>query len=177
MTDQPRTGGVVSKSGKVKARSIIVGLDILGAVDDDVVKSALETMQHLQPGVVSGEKGVEASEDIVVGIRMRYLNPDAPTTEDLIAEMKALREDLSTAQSQAQDNPDVQAAAESLDSALAEAEKPQPLGKLIKKRLSDTVEFITDAGKALEAADKAAPLIAKAVGTAAVLYQAAQLLF
>jgi hypothetical protein len=43
--------------------------------------------------------------------------------------------------------------------------------------MRDTVEFITDAGKALEAADKAGPLLAKAIPTAVALFQVAQTLF
>ena len=175
MTNQQGTGNVTSKSGKVTARRIITGMDIEGPTSDEVLNAALETMTRLNTGSVSGTEGVEASEDIVVGFR--YLNPDAPDREAFVAELKALRETLAELKEQSGMAAETEAAAHSLDDAIAEAEKPEPLGKLVKKRLSDTLEFITDAGKVLEAADRAAPLVAKAVATAAVLYQVAQALF
>ena len=57
------------------------------------------------------------------------------------------------------------------------AQKVEPLGRLVVNRLRDTLEFITDAGKALDAADKAGSLLLKTIPTAAALYQIAQALF
>ncbi len=175
MTDNPRTGSVRSKSGKVSARRIITGVDIEGAATDEVLKAALEMMDRLSTGGVSAAEGVEVGEDIVTGFR--YLNPQAPDREAFVAELKALRETLAELQKQPEAAADAEAAATSLDDAIGEAQKKEPLGKLIVRRLRDTVEFITDAGKALEAADKAGPIILKAIPTAAALYQIAQNLF
>jgi hypothetical protein len=175
MTDKPRTGSVTSRSGKVSARRIITGVEIQGAASDAVLKAALEVMDRLHTGGVSGAQGVEVSEDVVTGFR--YLNPQAPDRETFVAELKALRDVLAELQKQPEAAADAQVAARSLDDAIAEAEKKEPLGKLVIRRLRDTVEFITDAGKALEAADKAGPLILKAIPTAVVLFQLAQKLF
>jgi hypothetical protein len=175
MTHKPRTGSVTAQSGKVSARRIITGVEIEGAASDQVLKAALETMDRLSTGAVSGAQGVEASEDIVTGFR--YLNPQAPDREAFVAELKALREVLAELQKQPEAAAEAGAAAQSLDDAIAEAQKQEPLGKLVVNRLRDTLEFITDAAKALEAADKAGPLLAKAVPTALALFQLAQTLF
>jgi hypothetical protein len=175
MSDKPRTGSVTSKSGKVSARRIITGVEIDGAASDAVLKSAIDLMDRLHSGGVSGATGVEVSEDIVTGFR--YLNPQAPDRESFVAELKALREALAHVQEQPEAAADAEAAARSLDDAIGEAQKKEPLGKLVVRRLRDTLEFVTDAGKALEAADKAGPLILKAIPTAAALYQIAQTLF
>lgn len=175
MSDQPQTGGVYSKSGKVTARNIITGIDLQGDVDDSVVKAAVETMQSLRTGSVSGAQGVEVSGDIVTGLR--YLKPEAATREDFVKELEALRQELAPLAA-APDTPrELTAAVESIDTALAETQKKEPLPKQIINGLRDTVEFITDAGKALDAADKAGPLIVKAIGIATMLYRAAPLLF
>lgn len=175
MTGKPRTGSVTSRSGKVTARRVITGIEIEGAASDEILKAALEVMDRLHSGGVSGAQGVEVSEDIVTGFR--YLNPQAPDRESFVAELKALRDVLAELQKQPEAAAEVEVAARSLDDAIAEAQKKEPLRKLVVNRLRDTVEFITDAGKALEAADKAGPLIVKAIPTAVVLFQLAQKLF
>jgi hypothetical protein len=166
---------VSAGSGKVSARRIITGVEIEGAAGDDVLKAALELLGDLSSGDVSGAQGVEASEDIVTGFR--YLNPQAPDREAFVAELQVLRSLLDDLQKQPEAAAEAEAAARSLDDAMAEAQKKEALGKLVVKRLRDSVEFITDAGKALEAADKAGPLIAKAIPTAVALYQVAKTLF
>jgi hypothetical protein len=83
MTDKPRTGSVISRSGKVTARRIITGVEIEGAASDAVLKAALEVMDRLHTGGVSGAQGVEVSEDIVTGFR--HLNPQAPDRESFVA--------------------------------------------------------------------------------------------
>jgi hypothetical protein len=173
MTDQSRTGGVTAK-GKVSARRIITGVEIEGAASDAVLKAALEMMDRLSTGGVSGAQ-VEASQDIVTGFR--YLNPQKPERAAFVAELKELRGMLAELHRQPGAPAEAEAAARSLDDAIAEAEKKEPLGKLVVKRLHDTLEFITDAGKVWEAADKAGPLIAKTLPTAVALYQIAQALF
>ncbi|MBI1876891.1 MAG: hypothetical protein HYR94_01410 [Chloroflexi bacterium] len=175
MTDQPKTGSVTSAAGKVVVTGkIVTGIDIEGATSDAVLKAALETMQRLQTGGVSGYQGVEAQE-IVTGLR--YLNPQAPDRESFLAELKALRQDLAKLAAESGSPAEAQAAVESLDQAAAEAQKEQPLAKKIVNRLRETVEFITDAGKTLEAAGKAGPLILQALTIATGLYQAAQAIF
>ena len=173
MSDKARTGSVTAKN--IKARRVISGVEIEGAASDEVLMAALETMDRLSTGDVSASESLEVSQDIVVGFR--YLNPQAPEREDFVAELGALREMLAEVQSQPGAAPEVEAAADSLDDAIAEAQKKEPLGKRVVNRLRDTLEFITDAGKALEAADKAGPLLLKAIPTAAALYQIAQTLF
>lgn len=175
MTPKTRTGSVSSKSGKVRARRIITGIEIEGADSNDVVKAALEVMDHLWTGDVSGAQGVEAGEEIVTGFR--YLRPQAPDREAFVAELQSLKETLAQWQKQVKAPAVVEAATRSIDEALAEAKKKEPLGKLIVKRLRDSVEFITEAGKALDAADKAGAVIAKVLPIAVALYQAAQKLF
>jgi len=92
MADQPKTGSVTSKSGKVTVRGkIVTGMDLEGALSDETLKAALETMRQLNTGDVSGAEGVEAGE-IIVGFR--YLNPQAPTKEAFTAELQALRQEL-----------------------------------------------------------------------------------
>jgi hypothetical protein len=173
MTDKPRTGSVTAEN--IRAGSIITGVDIEGAASDEVLKAALDTMERLSTGDVTASKSLEASGDIVVGFR--HFNPQSPEREDFVAELRALRQVLADLQKQPEAASEVEAAASSLDDAIDEAGKKEPLGKLVVNRLRDTLEFITDAGKALEAADKAGPLLLKAIPTAAALYQIAQTLF
>ncbi len=71
-------------------------------------------------------------------------------------------------------DPAVNVVAKSLDDAIAETGSPQPVAKLVVSRLRDTLEFLTDAGKALDSADKAGALIAKAAPVALALYQVAE---
>ncbi len=175
MTPQPRSGSVTSKSGKVTARRIITGVEIEGAASDEVLKAALEMMDRLSSGGVSGAGGVEAGEDIVTGFR--YLNPQAPSREAFVAELKALQASVAELRRQPEAAADAEMAGRSLDDAIVEAEKKERLGQLVVRRLRDTVEFITNAGKALEAADKAGPLLLKAVPTAVALFHIAQTLF
>jgi hypothetical protein len=175
MADQPKTGSVTSKSGKVTVTGkIVTGFDIEGAASDAVLKTAFETMQHLQTGDVSGAKGVEAGE-IITGLR--YLNPQAPDHDSFVAELKALRDELAGLAGEADAPDEVSNAIESLDETLAETQKEKPLAKRVINRLRESLEFISDAGKALDAASKTGPLIVKAIGTATVLYRAAQVLF
>ena len=173
MADKPRTGSVTGKN--IRARRIITGVEVEGAASDEVLKAALETMDRLSTGDVSATESLEVSEDIVVGFR--YLNPQAPERESFVAELGALREMLAELGKQPEAASEIGAAARSLDDAIDEAGKKEPLGRLVVNRLRDTLEFITDAGKALETADKAGALILKALPTAAALYQIAQTLF
>ncbi len=173
MTDKPRTGSVTAKN--IRARRIIAGVEIEGAASDEVLKAALEAMDRLSTGDVAASESLEVSEDIVTGFR--YLNPQSPDRQAFVAELQALREVLADLQKQPEAASEIEAAAQSLDTAIEEAGKKEPLGKLVVKRLHDTLEFITDASKALEAADKAGSLILKALPAAAALYQIAQTLF
>ena len=175
MVQRKKTGSVISTGGKVTTRRIITGIDIEGPVDDEVLKIALEVMDRLATGDVSGTEGVEVSEDIVTGLR--YLDPQAPEQEAFLAEMKALRETLAELQKEPEVSAEVEAAGKSLDEAITEAEKEKPLRKMVLNRLRDTVEFMADAGKLLETAPKAGPLVAQAITTAAMLYQVAGTLF
>jgi nucleotide-binding universal stress UspA family protein len=175
MTNKGRTGSVTSKKGKVTARRIVTGIDIEGAASDEVLQTALEAMDHLQTGGVSGAEGVEVSEEIVTGFR--HLNPQAPDRQQFLAELQQLRQDLAAVAREPDVPREAAAAVEALDGALVEAKKEQPLVKVIVNRLRDTVEFISDAGKALDAAHKAGPLILKAIPVAMGLYQVAQALF
>jgi len=122
---------------------------------------------------------MEVRGDIVTGVsvRLHYLNPQAPDRESFVAELQSLRATLAELQKQPQAPAEVEAAAKSLDEAIGEAQKKEPLGKLVVRRLHDAVEFIADAGKLLETADRLAPLVGKAISTAVVLYQVAQALF
>jgi hypothetical protein len=172
MADKPRTGSVRAKN--IKARNVVVGVDIEGAASDEVLKAALEAMGR-PTGDVTATETLEVSQDIVVGFR--YLNPQAPDREDFVAELGALREMLADLAKGPGAPPEARAAAASLDDAIDEAKKKEPLGKLVVNRLRDTLEFITDASKALQAADKAGPLVLKALPAAAALYQIAQTLF
>jgi hypothetical protein len=175
MTKQSKTGSVTSKSGKVVVRGkIVTGIDIEGMASDAVLKVALETMQRLQTGGVSGATGVEAGE-IVTGLR--YFNPDQPDRESFAKDLKALRQQLSELADSSDIPAEVGEAVSSIDEVVAETQKDKPVTKRIVNRLRETLEFISDAGKVLDAASKAGPLIAQAIGTATVLYQAAQTLF
>jgi hypothetical protein len=172
MTGKARTGSV--KAGRIKAKQIITGVKIEGAASDEVLKEAMRLARQFSTGDVTAKESLEA-DDIVVGFL--YLNPDAPAREDFVAELQSLRETVAELQEQPQAPAEVGAAAKSLDEAIGEAQKEEPLGKLVVKRLHDAVEFITDAGKLWEASEKLAPLVARAVSTAVVLYQIAQKLF
>jgi hypothetical protein len=175
MTHQPKTGSVTSKSGKVTVRGkIVTGIDLEGAAGDEVLQTALETMQRLHTGSVSGAEGVEAGE-IITGLR--YFNPETPDRESFVAELKALRQELAGLAAEPEAPEEAQAAVESLADTIAEAEKEKPLARRVVNRLRESIEFIGEAGKVLDSASKAGPLIAKAIATATVLYQAAQLLF
>jgi hypothetical protein len=170
-----KTGSVTSKSGKVIVKGkIITGLDIEGAASDETLQAALEAMQHLQTGDVSGAEGVEA-EEIVTGFR--YFNPEAPTRESFVAELQALRQQLADLAAAPEIPAAVGHAVETLDEVVVETQKEQPLPRRIINRLRETISFISDAGKALDAASKAGPLILQAIVIATGLYQAAQVVF
>lgn len=175
MTNKGRTGSVTSKKGKVTARRIVTGIDIEGAASDEVLQTALEAMDHLQTGGVSGAEGVEVSEEIVTGFR--YLNPQAPDREQFMAELRQLRAELAALSQEAGVPPAAADAVESLDEVIAEAKQEEPRARRIINRLRETVEFISDVGKALDAAHKAGPLILEAIPVAMGLYQVAQALF
>ncbi len=120
---------------------------------------------------------VSSQGDIISGVRFRHFDPAEPTRESFIAELRALREELATAATEPDVPGEVQGAVEALDETIAETGKEKPLTKRVINRLRETVEFISDAGKALDAANKAGPLIVKAIPVAMGLYQAAQTLF
>lgn len=166
-----QTGSVTGKS--IKARDIVTGIKAEGTLDSAVLQDALQFLQHFDTGDVKAEEDLEAS-DVITGIALKGESLDQ---EALLAEMKSLREAVAELQKQPEAAAEAKAAGESLDRAIAEAEEEEPLGKMVLNRLRDTVEFLTDAGKLLEAADKAGPLVAKALGTAAMLYQVAGKLF
>lgn len=177
MTNQPKTGSVTSKSGKVTARNIVTGIDIQGVTSDEVLKAAMETIQHMRTGGVSGAQGVEVSGDVITGVRLRHFDPQSPTREGFVAELKTLREELAVVADEPDTPAEAKDALESLDETIGEAEKKEPRPKRLINRLGETLEYITGASKALEAASKAGPLLANALGTAALLYQVAQTLF
>jgi ribonuclease HI len=172
MTTPFGTGSVRSSRGKVKARDITTGINIQAPASDAVLKAALEALQYLRTGRVEGARDVEARGEIVTGLR--YLNPQAPDRAALVKELQALRMTLVELQQQLAGNQPLQEAAQAAAEAQAEAEKPQPAPKRLLNRLGELVEFLSSAGKALEAAHQTAPLVAEAVGTAAMLYQIAQ---
>jgi hypothetical protein len=165
-------GDVRARNIKVRGK-IVTGVDIEGAASDAVLKAALKTAQQLQGSVVA-EESLEAGE-IITGLR--YLNPKSPDLESFKKELQALQEQLADLATQADMPAEVGAAAESVGKVMAETQKEQPMARRVLNRLRESLEFMTDAGKALEAAGKAGPLIAQAIGTATVLYQAAQILF
>jgi len=165
-------GDVKAKNIKVTGK-IVTGIDIEGSASDAVLKAALETAQHLQGSVIAKET-LEAGE-IIVGLR--YLNPQEPDIESFKKELQALREQLAGLATEVNIPAEVGAAADSLGEVVAETRKEQPMTRRVINRLRETIEFITDAGKMLDAASKAGPLIAEAIGTATLLYQAAQVLF
>ncbi|GIK38023.1 MAG: hypothetical protein BroJett011_18560 [Chloroflexota bacterium] len=175
MSQESQTGGVTSAAGKVGVTGkIVTGIDIEGTTSDSVLKTALETMQRLRTGSVSGYHGVEATE-IVTGFR--YFNPQVPDKKSFLTELMTLRQDLANLIADPNSPTEVKAALEALDEAATETQKEQPLARKIVNRLRETVEFISDAGRALEAAGKAGPLILQALAIASGLYQAAQTLF
>jgi hypothetical protein len=174
MSEQGKTGSVSAK-GNIKAGNIITGIDLQGDASDAVVKAALETMQKLRAGDVRAGGNIELSGDIVAGLR--FLNPQAPDRDSFLAELKALRAELAGLAAEPDTPAEVSGAAETLAETMAEAEKEQPLARKISGGLRTAVELLTDAGKVWDATSKAGPLLLKAIGTATVLYQAAQVLF
>jgi hypothetical protein len=178
MDDQPKTGGVTSKSGKViVGGKVVTGVELQGPVSDETLQAAIKALQQLQSGGISGDKGVEIKGNFISGLSFHYFDPEQPTPEAFLAELKLLRQQVAELAAGPETLTEAQAAVDSLDETIAEAEKEKPLARRVVSRLQETVGFITDAGKALEAAGKAGPLIAQALGTATVLYQAAQTLF
>lgn len=116
----------------MSARGIVIGVEIEGAASDEVLTAALEAMDCLSTGDVSGAQGVEASDDIVTGFR--YLDPQTPDREAFVADLKALREVLDELKKQPGATAEIEAVAKSLDDAITEAQKKEPLGKLVFKR-------------------------------------------
>lgn len=178
MDDQPTTGSVTSKSGKITiGGEAVTGIKLQGAVSDETLQAAIKTLQAMQTGGISGAKGVEIKGDFVSGLHFTYFDPEQPTPDSFLAELKLLRQQVA----ELAGGPDAPAeageAVRSLDETISEAEKEKPLARRVIGRLQEAVGFITDAGKALETAGKAGPLIAQALATAAVLYQAARGLF
>lgn len=177
-----QTGTVKAAGDMSVGGDIVAGILLEGASNDEVIRAALETVSRINIGstgdVTSGGR-MEVRGDIVTGVsvRLHYLNPQAPDRESFVAELQSLRATLAELQKQPQAPAEVEAAAKSLDEAIGEAQKKEPLGKLVVRRLHDAVEFIADAGKLLETADRLAPLVGKAISTAVVLYQVAQALF
>jgi hypothetical protein len=165
-------GDVKAKNIKVTGK-IVTGVDIEGAASDTVLKAALKTAQQLQGSVIAKET-LEAGE-IITGLH--YFNPDQPDRESFAKDLKALRQQLADLTAEPETPAGVGRAVRALDGAIEETEEKEPLASSIRNRLQEALEFITNAGKALDAANKAAPLIAQAIGTATILYQAAQILF
>lgn len=178
MDDQPKTGGITSESGTVNIRGkAVTGFEFQGPVSDETVQAAIKALHQLQTGGISGAKGVEIKGDFIAGLSFRHFDPARPTAEDFLAELKLLRQQVAELTAGPDAPGEAQEAVKSLDDTIAEAEKEKPLARRIISRLQEALGFITDASQALEAAGKAGPLIAQALGTAAVLYQAAQRLF
>lgn len=177
MTDQPTTpggtGSVSSRAGKVTARNIITGIDLSGVESDAVVVKALESMEKLRTGSVWGEKGVEASGDIVTGFRI--LNPEQPTQAAFIQELESLRDELAKL---GQDVPaEATKALKSVEETLGEAQADEPRGPRIRLYLQEAIEFIGKAADTLSKAHAAAPLIYKAGAVLAGLLAVASKLF
>jgi hypothetical protein len=170
MTNQPKTGKVKAES--IKARSVVTGIDVSGA-DDATIQTALELMKTLQTGDVIAEGGIELSGDLVTGL-------SAPKDrQEFMVQARALRQQLVTlaAEPGIPERAALEGAVASIEEVVIETGKTEPLRRRVINRLRETIEFIGDAGKTIDAAHKAGPLILQAVGTATVLYQAAQVLF
>jgi hypothetical protein len=176
--NQPKTGSVTSKSGRIKiGGEVVTGIKIQGEVSDETLQAALNTLHHLQTGGVSGAKGVEIKGDFISGLQFSHLDPEHPTLEGFLAELKLLRQQVAALAGEPDAPLEAQEAVKSLDDTITAAEQEKPLARRVVSRLQEAMGFITDAGKTLEAAGKAGPLLAQALGTAAVLYQVAQNLF
>ncbi len=166
-------GDVKAKGNIEVTGKIVTGVDIEGAVGDEVLKAALDTIEKLKGSVEAG-KDLKAGE-IITGLR--YFNPDQPDRESFVKDLKTLRQQLADLTADPNTPATVGRAVKTLDEAVAETEEEEPLASRIRNRLQETLEFMSKAGKALDVAGKAGPLIAQAIGTATVLYQAAQVLF
>lgn len=173
MAQRKKTGDIISEEGDINAGDIVTGLKATGDLSDSVLQDALEVMEHLNTGKVQAKGDIEA-ERIITGV---VVESKITNVEELLAVMKALRETLAELRKEPEASAEVEAAGRSLDEAITEAEKEKPLGRMVLNRLRDTVEFMADAGKLLETADKAGPLIAQAITTAVMLYQLAGTLF
>jgi hypothetical protein len=178
MAKQGKTGSVTSKSGKVIIRGeAVTGIKLQGAVSDETLQTALKTLQQLQSGGVSGAKGVEIKGDFISGLQFSHLDPEHPTPEDFLAELKLLRQQVAALASGPDAPTEAQEAVKSLDETITEAEKEKPQARRVIGRLREAMDFMADTSQVLEAAGKAGPLIAQVLGTATVLYQVAQTLF
>jgi len=171
-----KTGGVYAEGNIEVENDIVVGLKIQGAADDETVKIALDAMERIQPGSVRAGKDIKAK-SIITGVSLQYFDPDQPDRDSFLAELQALRQQLSELAGSSDVPAEVGEAVSSIDEVVTETQKDKPVTKRIVNRLRETVEFIGDASKVLDAASKAGPLIAQAIGTATILYQAAQVLF
>ena len=158
------------KAKNIKARHIVTGIKIDGAVSDETLQTALKLLESNTFGDIIVEENIEASGDVVSGFQ--YTN-----AAQFNAGLTRLRENLQTLTQQPDVPAEARDALDSLDDAIAEAKRPEPRRTRLINRLKETLEYITTAGKALDAAKKAGPIIAQAVATAAALYQAAQTLF
>ena len=173
MAQRKKTGDVISEEGDINTGDIVTGLKATGDLSDSVLHDALQVVEHLNTGTVQAKGDIEAVR-IITGVVVERKITDV---DELLAEMKALRETLAELQKEPEVSSEVEAAVKSLDDAITEAEKEKPLGRMVLNRLRDTVEFMADAGKLLETAPKAGPLVAQAINTAVMLYQLAGTLF
>ena len=167
---QKGSGQIRAKT--IKARDIIAGVKLEGALSDETIRAALETLDHLNSGDVIAKETLEVSGEIITGFR--YLNPHAPDKTQFLAELADLRRDLAAITQLEESPPEAADALESLEEAIDEAQSEKPRSRRIVSRLRETVGFISDAGKALDAAGKAGPLILKAIPVATGLYHIAQ---
>jgi hypothetical protein len=175
MVDEFRTGSV--RAGNIVGK-VNVGVTI-SADDADVVNAALAQIKRLQTGsvIVGGTISGDVNTGIKISAGLRHVDPENPTIEALVAELRQLREELAGAEFEDGPPREVEEAVKSLDVAAEEAGKEQPLARVVVARVKEAVEFLTDAGKAVEQLGKAGAVVANALPTALALYEAATRLF
>ncbi len=169
------------QAGSVKARQIKGNVYTgLIASDPAVVSQALSTMSGFQGGAVEVSGTIEG--DVYTGLTVRVSDPEAAQVE-FLAELRALNERLAMVRADEAAPAEVKAAADAVDAAATEAEKPEPLAKVIGNRLREAVELLTDtqkamdaAGTVLDSAGKVAQQVAQALPQAIALYEVARVL-
>ena len=172
-TNNNEQGGI--HAGRIDAENVVSGVQIQGG-DAHSASALVGLAQSIRRGKISAED--IRARNLVSGLQY-IADPTQASVEDLRRELVALRTQLDQAIS-LQEIPnaaDADDAKESLATAEAELNKPQPHPNRVLRKLDEFSQIVTRSAESAEAAGKLGAMIIKLAPIAATLWQVAQRLF